>query len=70
MHCRACDKLLSDKETTRKLDEDYPDLCDVCFGSASEIVAEVDEPFLEIDDFDETFPEGEENAIQSEDTPS
>lgn len=32
MHCKACDKLLSDRETTRRDEktEEYIDLCDGC----------------------------------------
>lgn len=64
MHCRACDKLLSDKETNRKQGEEYPDLCNNCFGESADDTDEAAKsPLFEVDDL-----EGETNAVQSEDT--
>ena len=61
MKCKACDKLLSDFESTRKIilangKTDYPDLCNRCFKQSGIVdVAEVieREDLAGINDFEE-----------------
>lgn len=40
MHCRCCDKLLTDIESTRKHKEtgEYLDICNVCLKEIQEII--------------------------------
>lgn len=50
MHCRACDDLLSDRETNRKTASgEYPDLCDRCFGTIADVVEVTENPLFESD---------------------
>lgn len=61
MHCRACDDLLSDRETNRKTASgEYPDLCDRCFGTIADIVEVTENPLFESDS-----PLGEPTHVDS-----
>lgn len=42
MHCKGCDCLMSDRETTRKTESgEYLDLCDTCYEPIREEVTTV-----------------------------
>lgn len=45
MRCLACDKRLNDRECTRKYSSNnsFVDLCDRCFSTVSDDIAEVEE---------------------------
>lgn len=61
MHCRACNKLLSDYESTRKnaVTGQYLDLCKVCFEDVKPFVKVIDRKDLiteaDLDDPEEDF---------------
>lgn len=61
MHCRACNKLLSDYESTRKnaVTGQYLDLCKVCFEDVKPFVKVIDRKDLiteaDLDDPEENF---------------
>ena len=58
MHCRACDKLLTDYEATRKNANtfEFIDLCKVCFEDVKAIVPTIDrKDLLTESDLDEDF---------------
>ena len=49
MRCRACDKNLSDFESTRKNEttEEYEDLCNDCYGSVQEAITDSEDDILD-----------------------
>jgi len=53
MRCLACNKLLNDREATRKYSTSgtFIDLCDHCFSFVSDDIPDVDEPDDIGDDF-------------------
>lgn len=59
MRCKACDRLLTDYEATRKLPdtEDYLDLCNECYSYIAEEVFTVDRTDLkDLVDEEEILP--------------
>lgn len=67
MHCRACDCLLSDFESTRKYEDNtYVDLCNHCFSESDlEGIVILEREDLQIIEFDEESEVGHDTAIQS-----
>lgn len=51
MHCRACDCLLNDFESTRKsnITNEYIDLCSDCYSTISDQLVDISERIEEID---------------------
>ena len=58
MRCKACDKKLSDFESTRRYanTDEFIDLCNHCFSTIEEDVEYSErEDLLEYEDYDETI---------------
>lgn len=70
MRCKACDKNLSDRESTRKglFTGEFLDLCDKCFDTIRDDVEVVDNPYnissesFEGDETTVTRDENDENC--------
>ena len=73
MHCRACNKLLSDYESTRKnaVTGQYLDLCKVCFEDVKPFVKVIDRKDLiteaDLDDPEEDFNDDLDTDFSIED---
>lgn len=73
MHCRACNKLLSDYESTRKnaVTGQYLDLCKVCFEDVKPFVKVIDRKDLiteaDLDDPEEDFNDDLDTEVSLED---
>lgn len=73
MHCRACNKLLSDYESTRKnaVTGQYLDLCKVCFEDVKPFVKVIDRKDLiteaDLDDPEEDFNDDLDTGASLED---
>lgn len=73
MHCRACNKLLSDYESTRKnaVTGQYLDLCKVCFEDVKPFVKVIDRKDLiteaDLDDPEEDFNDDLDTGVSLED---
>ena len=73
MHCRACNKLLSDYESTRKnaVTGQYLDLCKVCFEDVKPFVKVIDRKDLiteaDLDDPEEDFNDDLDTDFSLED---
>lgn len=61
MRCLACNRLLSDRDTSRKsiTTGEYLDLCGKCFDTIKEQVPVIENPLLE----------GEDNGSSDDDVP-
>jgi hypothetical protein len=73
MHCRACNKLLSDYESTRKnaVTGQYLDLCKVCFEDVKPFVKVIDRKDLiteaDLDDPEEDYDGDLDTGLSLED---
>ncbi len=73
MHCRACNKLLSDYESTRKnaVTGQYLDLCKVCFEDVKPFVKVIDRKDLiteaDLDDPEEGCDDDMDTEVSLED---
>ena len=73
MHCRACNKLLSDYESTRKnaVTGQYLDLCKVCFEDVKPFVKVIDRKDLiteaDLDDPEEDYDDDLDTGVSLED---
>jgi hypothetical protein len=73
MHCRACNKLLSDYESTRKnaVTGQYLDLCKVCFEDVKPFVKVIDRKDLiteaDLDDPEENYEGDLDTGVSLED---
>jgi len=73
MHCRACNKLLSDYESTRKnaVTGQYLDLCKVCFEDVKPFVKVIDRKDLiteaDLDDPEEAYNDDLDTEVSLED---
>lgn len=73
MHCRACNKLLSDYESTRKnaVTGQYLDLCKVCFEDIKPFVKVIDRKDLiteaDLDDPEEDYNDDLDTEVSLED---
>jgi hypothetical protein len=70
MHCQACNRLLSDFESTRKhaITFEFLDLCKVCFEDVKTIIPTIDRRELITEhDFDEEPEDDMDTEVSLED---
>ena len=75
MHCQACNRLLSDFESTRKhaITFEFLDLCKVCFEDVKTIIPTIDrrelmtEQDFDADDEDDMDTMGNEVSLEADD---
>jgi len=70
MHCQACNRLLSDFESTRKhaITFEFLDLCKVCFDEVKTIIPTIDRRELMTEqDFDDELEGDPDTTVSLED---